>query len=85
MSVPLEIQNVPYMTATEEEQFFKLFTEQLAQDDGSAAQADLAAGYPIYYSEEDTPDKYLIKEYPDGRKEYVTFKGKQEVFIQRLN
>ncbi len=38
-----------------------------------AARDHLAAGYPIYYSESDTPAGLIIKEYPDGRRELVRF------------
>ena len=42
-------------------------------DDGAAAREHLAAGFPIYYSEDDTPAGAVIKEYPDGRRELVRF------------
>lgn len=49
-------------------------------DDGSAAQAHLDAGFPIYYAEDDTPAELLIKEYPDGHRELVRYrKGNDEV------
>lgn len=41
--------------------------------DDTAARALLAAGEPIYYCEDDTPDDLLIKEYPDGRRELIRF------------
>lgn len=31
-------------------------------DDGAAARSHLEAGFPIYYSEDDTPDDAIIKE-----------------------
>lgn len=45
----------------------------LSQDDGAAAKEHLAAGFPIYYGEADTPEDAIIKEYPDGRRELVRF------------
>ncbi len=32
-----------------------------------------AAGLPVYYTELNTPEGWMIKEYPDGFKELVTF------------
>ncbi|WP_250532372.1 hypothetical protein [Caballeronia sp. ATUFL_F1_KS39] len=49
------------------------FERALANDDGSAAREHLAAGRAIYYSESDTPTGTCVKEYPDGRREIVTF------------
>lgn len=43
----------------------------LRKGDGSAANARLAAGYPIYYSEDDTPAGLVIKENPDGSRQLV--------------
>src|SRR3546814_6674074 len=43
------------------------------QDDGAIASSHLAAGFPIYYSEADTPPDAIIKEYPGGRRELVSF------------
>ncbi|MDR5791673.1 hypothetical protein P9281_34570 [Caballeronia sp. LP003] len=58
------------------------FERQLANDDGAAAKEHLAAGFPIYYREDDTPEGACLKEYPDGRREFVTFDvDRGEVFI----
>jgi hypothetical protein len=56
----------------------------LVVGDDSAAKASLAAGVPIYYAEEDTPAAGLIKEYPDGHKEMVTFSNGTESFLRKL-
>lgn len=45
----------------------------LGNDSGTAAREHLAAGFPIYYSDRDTPANALIKEYPDGHRELVRF------------
>ncbi|QKS00782.1 hypothetical protein F9288_14995 [Sphingomonas sp. CL5.1] len=45
----------------------------LQEDDGAAAREHLAAGFPIYYSEPNTPGDVVIKEYPDGHRELVRF------------
>ena len=43
----------------------------LERDGDLAAREHLAAGRPIYYWEEDTPEGLAIKKYPDGRRELV--------------
>ena len=40
--------------------------------DGTEAVSHLAAGRPIYYSDQAYPGK-VIKKYPDGRRELVVF------------
>lgn len=52
--------------------------------DDSAAEAMLAAGIPIYYSEKDTPEGLMIKEYPDGRRELVRFSRQGDEVICAL-
>ncbi|WP_423781070.1 hypothetical protein [Escherichia coli] len=37
------------------------------------ARSNLLSGVPIYYAERNTPEGCVIKEYPDGRKELVSF------------
>jgi hypothetical protein len=52
---------------------------------GNAARDNLAAGYPIYYREADTPPGTCIKKYPDGHCELVMFdREKGEVFVSEL-
>ena len=55
----------------------------LAQDDGEAARSHLAAGRPIYYHSYEFPEN-LIKEYPDGRRELVTWKDGKDIFVRAL-
>ena len=38
---------------------------------GSEARRHLEAGRPIYYMEPNTPKGLVIREYPDGRREFV--------------
>ena len=45
----------------------------ILKDDGSAAKAMLAANQPIFYAEDDTPNGLFVKEYPDGRREWVRY------------
>src|SRR3546814_16572156 len=54
------------------------------QDDGAIASSHLAAGFPIYYSEADTPPDAIIKEYPGGRRELVSFDLQGEHFVQAI-
>lgn len=53
-------------------------------DDGAAARSHLEAGFPIYYSEPDTPPDALIKEYPDGHRELVSMDHGGEHLIQMI-
>ena len=60
-------------------------SEQIAReleaddDPGEAAESMLAAGFPIFYAEDDTPAGWLIKEYPGGRRVLVESATSQEV------
>jgi hypothetical protein len=72
------------MSESQIAEFDRGLLASLEAGDGSAAQASLAAGVPIYYAEEDTPVACLIKEYPDGHKELVTFVSGTESFLQLL-
>jgi hypothetical protein len=63
---------------------FTELTRLLRLDSGEMAKSELAAGFPIYYrSEDDTLDKLVLKEYPDGRRELVrfNFESGQEAFV----
>ena len=53
-------------------------------DDGAAARGHLEAGFPVYYSDPDTPNGVIIKEYPGGRRELVRFDLDGEHFVQAL-
>lgn len=69
----LNIEDLDRMTPDQERSFLKNFTAQLAFDDGAAAQEHLNDGFPIYYQESTTPDQMCVKEFPDGKKQLVTF------------
>lgn len=68
----------------EEEEFFKKFIKALAEGDDSEARRHLAAGRAIYVGDENFPDA-VVKLYPDGRLELVTFTDDQEVLIRPLD
>lgn len=56
----------------------------LARDGEFAVREHLAAGFPVYYSESDTPAGLLVKEHPDGRRELVRHNRKADEIIRRL-
>ena len=56
----------------------------LEHDDGSAAREMLAAGFPIYYREADTPPGLEVKHHPDGRRELVRFHRSGDEVIRAL-
>jgi len=70
------------MTETEYEEWDRGFIAALEAGDDSAACASLAAGVPIYYREEDTPSEGVIKKYPVGRRELVSFQSGCERFLR---
>jgi hypothetical protein len=72
------------MTPEELEAWNREFLAALEAGDDSAARESLAAGVPIYYAEEDTPEPAVIKEYPNGQRELVTFSSGSEEFLSRL-
>ncbi|MAO54723.1 MAG: hypothetical protein CMM61_03370 [Rhodospirillaceae bacterium] len=53
------------------EEIWKAIRRAAKTDDDTAARERLAAGFPIYYSEDDTPDGLVIKRHPCGRRELV--------------
>ncbi len=53
-------------------------------DDGAEARSHLDAGFPIYYSEQETPQGVIIKEYPGGSRELVRFDRHGEHFVQAI-
>jgi hypothetical protein len=56
----------------------------LASDGEFAVREHLAAGFPVYYSEFDTPAGLLVKEHPDGRRELVRHNRKADQIIRLL-
>ncbi|WP_149000822.1 hypothetical protein [Escherichia coli] len=63
----------------------QLWRDLLTPDDGAAAREHLEAGFPIYYTEDDTPADLLIKEHPGGRRELVKVVGKTDEVVKVLN
>ena len=76
------IENLDKMDEAEERAFWTAFSADLARDDGQAAKDHLAAGFPIYFREDDTPKGLIIKQHPDGRRELVSFDQGGERVVQ---
>jgi len=53
--MPLTIDNLDKLTPAEDEAFWAAFESELMNDDGAAAKEHLAAGFPIYFRDADTP------------------------------
>jgi hypothetical protein len=85
MPMDEEIKPFDRMTPEEQEAFILAFEAVLAHDDGAAAKEHLAAGRAIYYREEDTPPGLVIREQPDGRREFVSFAGGHERTVANLD
>ena len=81
----LNPQDLDHMTPMQEKAFWNRFEWALDHDQGEAAKAHLAAGRAIYIMEDVYPGK-TIKEYPDGRRQIVTFNMKtgEEMVEQEL-
>lgn len=70
--------------AASESDLWPMIEAALRNDDGAAAREHLEAGFPIYYSEADTPPDVVIKQYPDGRRELVRFDMDGEHYVAAL-
>lgn len=79
----LDFSRLDAMNESDERRFMAEFTRTLASDKGDEARRHLAAGRAIYYSD-DRFKNGVVKEYPDGRRQLVTFKDDAEVLIQDL-
>ncbi|MCG8707772.1 hypothetical protein JHU04_000968 [Brenneria sp. 4F2] len=78
----MDLSHLEEMTPSEEARFFTVFDRQLEDDTGEAARASLLSGVPIYYAERNTPEGCVIKAYPDGRKELVSFMTGTEKVVE---
>lgn len=67
------------------EQLWRDLINAARYDDGAAAQEHLEAGFPVYYTEDDTPADLLIKEHPNGLRELVKVVGKTDEVVKVLN
>lgn len=62
----------------------QVIEQGLARDGDFAVRDHLAAGFPVYYSEVDTPAGLLVKEHPDGRRELVRHNRQADEVIRSL-
>ncbi|MGN7982234.1 hypothetical protein [Burkholderia sp. 22313] len=53
----------------------------IAHDDGSVAQSHLDAGRPVYIHDSSTPQGFVTKIWPNGRREHVRFDARGEISI----
>ena len=60
------------------------FIAGLESEDDFAVRELLAAGWPVYYVEDDTPPGVVVKEYPDGRRQWVSGAGASERVVRDL-
>lgn len=70
--------------AAAQEAVWRDVVDYLKRGDGAAAKEHLAAGRPIYITEDDTPQGLLIKQYPSGRRELVRFNRTGDEVIRVL-
>lgn len=56
-----------------EGKFLRAVGEVMLEDRGSTAREHLAAGRAIVYADDDTPEGWAIRQYPDGRRELFTY------------
>ena len=62
------------------------FDDAVHKDDGGdEVRCALGRGIAVYYLEEDTPQGCIIKEYPDGRKELVSFSSGSEQRVEAMS
>lgn len=61
-----------------------MFVGWLNAPDDFAARNALAAGFPVYYVEDDTPHGLVIKEHPDGRRQLVSGAGASQKVVRDL-
>lgn len=54
---------------------------QLEHDEGEEARTCLLSGVPVYYTETNTPEGCVIKEYPNGHRELVSFMSGKETLV----
>ncbi|MEA4837652.1 MAG: hypothetical protein VB101_05155 [Rhodospirillaceae bacterium] len=79
----LDFSKLDTMSAAEERRFMAAFTREIEGDRGIEAERHLKAGRAIYYAEDRFPDG-VVKEYPNGRRQLVTFEGNTEVLLRDL-
>ncbi|EPY00158.1 hypothetical protein [Magnetospirillum fulvum] len=79
----LDFSMLDTMTEADECRFMDAFTQALANDSGDVAKEHLAAGRSVYFGDDQFPDA-VVKEYPDGRRQLVTFVDDDEIILRDL-
>lgn len=78
---------LPTMPATNADlaaEFEAEFMAWIENPDDFAVRELLAEGWPAYYIEDDTPAGMVVKEHPDGRKQWVRGAGANEQVIRDI-
>lgn len=78
----LRIEQLAYMSSLEQRTFWAVLEKVLANDDGAASKAHLAAGRPVTYRARQFPDA-IMRKWPDGRRELVDVDDEGNVTILR--
>ncbi len=68
----------------EDSAFIAELEKKLMQTDDTTARTHLDAGFPIYYMEENTPENLIVKEYPNGRRQWICLVNDQEQVVKEL-
>lgn len=68
------------MTEDETKDFWNHWDRLIANDDGAAVQAHLAAGRPVYYCDDAYPEN-MVRKWPDGHLELVSINDAGEVAV----
>ena len=76
--------NCEEITEAQDAALWSVLSAEGGADVGQAARERLAAGLPIYFREPVTPAGQVIKQYPDGRRELVTFDRSGERLVRAV-
>ena len=63
---------------------WQLISDGIERDGDRVARSHLAAGFPVYASDEDTPPGTVIREMPDGTRQLVRFDANGEHVVGHL-
>jgi hypothetical protein len=63
---------------------WQLISDAIERDGDRVARSHLAAGFPVYVSDEDTPPGTIIRKNPDGTRQLVHFDADGEHVVGSL-
>ena len=69
---------------TDASDLWDVIARGLERDGDLAAREHLAAGRPVYYTDDDTPDGLLIKTHPDERRQLVRYQRDGDEVVRPL-